>query len=268
MSDHHDTAIEPAAVELDEPVQSESGVDALAAMAASGKLDTVALQQLLDAREREYQREARRAYTRALVGLRRDLPPVVRHDQLVDYTSRRTHERTRYTHTSLAAMMDAVQDPLVQHGFSASWRPATTDRLVTVTCRLTHRDGHYEEVSLSAPPDTSGKKSPAQAIASTVTILSRYTLSSLLGVATADMTEPTGQRGNGESKAAAVDQRRNLKVASRLRARGIDPSEAEQVVGNPVAEWTGEDIEAIGAWVRRRDEETAEREPGDDEGEE
>jgi len=88
--------------------------------------------------------------------------------------------------------LDSVTEPLTRHGFSLGWVPTTGDRgEVRVTCRLTHAEGHSEETTLVAPPDTSGLKNPAQAIASTITLLQRYTALSLLGIATADTTDPT-----------------------------------------------------------------------------
>lgn len=57
---------------------------------------------------------------------------------------------------------------------------------VTVTCIVSHVDGHSERTTMTAQPDMSGKKNPIQAIASTVTYLQRYTLIGALGITTAD----------------------------------------------------------------------------------
>jgi hypothetical protein len=46
---------------------------------------------------------------------------------------------------------------------------------------------------MTAPIDTSGSKSPAQGVASTITLLQRYTALSLLGIATADMKDADGE---------------------------------------------------------------------------
>lgn len=57
---------------------------------------------------------------------------------------------------------------------------------ITVTCIVSHVDGHSESTTMTAQPDISGKKNPIQAIASTVTYLQRYTLTGALGITTAD----------------------------------------------------------------------------------
>jgi len=206
--------------------------------------------------------EARKAFAAALVALKRDLPTVIDRDMKVDFTSAKG--RTHYTHASLAGAMDAITGPLTQHGFSLAWTPTTGKDGVSVTCRLTHAAGHREECTISAPPDTSGSKSPAQAVASTITLLQRYTALSLLGIATADMKEPAG-----EERAAApsdeVDSARNLAAVGWLTKQGKSRVDAERFIGRPVAEWTASDLHRLKAWgAPQRDPNTGEPipEPG------
>ncbi len=243
MSDTHTTVM--ARVEPDLHALERVHPLVGAAIATGVPTDPAALRELLAVQKEWEANEARKAYTRALAALKRDLPTVLSHDRVVDYTNN-AGKRTRYTHTSLAHVMDAVTQPLTQHGFSVSWTPSNSDKLVRVTCRLTHTDGHYEEATLEAPPDTSGNKNPAQAIASTVTLLSRYTALQLLGIATTDMQEPTGEEPRDTG---AIDVRRNMRAVAKLVRRGRTKEEAEQFLGKPVAQWTGADIERLAALV-------------------
>lgn len=237
MDDHR---IIPASA----PIQAESRMHPVvrAAMAQAPSPET--LRELL-AVQREWEAgEARRAYTRALVALKRDLPSVIARDQTVAFSG------TRYTHASLGAAVEAVTPALTQHGFAATWHPSTSERLVTVACRLTHEDGHCEECSMSAPPDSGGKKSPQQGIASTVTLLSRYTLLSLLGIATADMKDPEPQQG----REGEVNPQRNSRAAARLRELGLSVYGAEEHVGRSMVDWTSGDLAAIAQWAEGRKE--------------
>jgi hypothetical protein len=190
--------------------------------------------------------EAKRAYTRALVELRRDLPAFIRRDQTVDFPSAKG--RVHYTHASLAAAMETVVPILTRHGFSLAWTPGIAEKGgVFVTATLTHRDGHSECATLSAPADTSGSKSPAQGVASTVTLLQRYTALSLLGIATADMDEP---KPNGAPPdAGAVDSARNMRAMAALAKAGKTREEAEKIAGRPVTEWTGADLAKLREWI-------------------
>jgi hypothetical protein len=54
---------------------------------------------------------------------------------------------------------------------------------VTVTCIVSHRDGHFEENTLCAGRDESGNKNSIQSIGSTSTYLQRMTLKAALGLA-------------------------------------------------------------------------------------
>jgi hypothetical protein len=219
----------------------------VAAALATGP-DPATLRELL-AVQREWESgEAKKAYTRALTALKRDMPTVIGKDTTVDFQTAKG--RTRYTHTSLAAAMDAVTGPLTAHGFSLGWEPSRNERGdVVVTCRLVHSEGHSETCTLSAPVDTSGSKSPAQGVASTVTLLSRYTALALLGIATADMGEPVGNDHEQAADPARVDANRNLRAASALQKYGRTREEAEHHLGRKVSEWTDADLARLKEWL-------------------
>jgi hypothetical protein len=55
---------------------------------------------------------------------------------------------------------------------------------VTVTCHLTHRDGHTESLTLEGPPDSSGSKNPLQEMQSSASYLKRQSLLAITGTAT------------------------------------------------------------------------------------
>ncbi len=212
--------------------------------------------------QREWEREeSRKAFERAMVALKRDLPTVLRRDKVVDFTSAKG--RTHYTHTSLAAAVDAVSLPLTQHGFSHSWTPSTDDKgKVHVTCTLTHVDGHSKVTTISAPVDTSGNKGPAQGVASTITLLQRYTLLSLLGIATADQEDPPfdDAEPEGEQRRDRPNPERALKAVGVIVKKGRTREDAEGYLGKRVQEWTDADIDELNKWVNAKPQ----RQPGED----
>jgi hypothetical protein len=211
-----------------------------AAMTSGGAPDIGMMREIMQL-QREWQTDvARKAYTTSLIALKSVLPTVIRRDKKVDFGN------TTYTHTSLACVMDAVTEPLHQHGFSLAWIPATTSNGVSVTCRITHVDGHFEECTLSGPPDTKGSKSPVQGVMSTITMLERYTALAILGIATADMKEPEPQ-GTTED---TVDPERNLAAVSKLARFGKTREDAEVFLGKPVKEWTVGDLQRLAAWAK------------------
>lgn len=190
--------------------------------------------------QRDYQADkARRAFNRDMIALKASLPAVLARDKAVAYESERTGQKTEYTHASLSSVVEAVTPHLINYGFSLSWEPATPDKTtVSVTAKLTHGDGHRETATISAPPDNSGRKSAPQAIASTITLLERYTALALLGIATADMEEPQ----NLDRVSVAIQA---------IQARGRKLEDAILLVGGKQPEqWEDADFDALRAWLR------------------
>jgi hypothetical protein len=246
-----------------EPREPQKMHPLVAAAMAHGQIDPATLRELL-AVQREWEAgEARKAYTRALAALKGDMPVVIAHDATVDFTNK-ANVRTFYTHTSLAGALAAITPALTDHGFALSWTPRTLDRgVVEVTCRLTHTEGHFEEATLAAPADTSGNKSPAQGVASTITLLSRYSALALLGIATKDMKEPTG--GGDEPDDDVVDVPRNMRAVAWFVKHGRTRAAAEAHVERGVGEWTTRDLAKLREWIAT--DETKNEAPADAGGE-
>jgi len=209
-----------------------------------------ALEKILNL-QREWEKdEAKRAFTEALVELKRALPPYLLRDKTVDFTGD-SGKRTYYTHTSLAAAMETVTPLLCQFGFSLTWTPGSTATgQVEVTAELTHRLGHSKTAKLSAAPETGGRKSGPQAVASTVTLLERYTALGLLGLTTKDMTEPTGEGAPPQAQEVGrVDTARNMRAMSELARAGKSKDLCEKFVGKPLQKWTTDDLDKLRTWL-------------------
>lgn len=259
--DSHSTAI--ATVDRREPAQLDTRTMSPVVAAGLAILERnpspETLRELLAVQEAWEKNEARKAYAAAIVALKRDLPTVIAHDKTVDFISKRTGDRTYYSHTSLAAVMDAITEPLTKHGFSLSWNSGSNGQQVTVTCRLTHVGGHFEESPPHvAPADQSGSKSTAQGIASTITLLSRYSAAAMLGIATRDMGEPKGEQPDAPAGPAPDNTQRNMACVSFLAKRGKTREQAEKFVDLPVSEWQQVHRDRLRAWAEPP------REPGQD----
>lgn len=206
-----------------------------------------ALEKILQLQREWEAGEAKRAYTSAIVGLRADLPNYLKRDKQVAFDT--SKGKVRYSHTTLAAAMDAVVPILTKHGFSLSWEPSTSGTNVTVKAVLTHRDGHSESCQISSAADNSGLKSAPQAVASTITLLQRYSLLSLLGIATADMEEP-GPVSEGD--VTRVNTEMNLKAVAAIKKAGRTKEQAEEYVGRFAEEWTSSDLDLLRAWLKEK----------------
>lgn len=147
----------------------------------STDVDVAKIERLLDAYDRYNRIEAERAFVRAMTAFRRDCPAIIKRGTTV--VSKQGHTAP---FAKLSDAAEAIKKPLADNGLSYRWKTTQSDGLITVTCRVTHEDGHSEETTLSAPPETSGSKNPVQAIGSAVAYLERYTLFGALGLAAED----------------------------------------------------------------------------------
>lgn len=124
---------------------------------------------------------ARKAFDKAMAAAKAEIPTIIK-NRTVDFTSQKG--RTHYKHEDLAEIARTIDPILGRHGLSYRFRThSPPNEPVTVTCIVSHKDGYFEENTLSAGRDDSGNKNSIQAIGSTITYLQRYTLKAALGLA-------------------------------------------------------------------------------------
>lgn len=156
-------------------------MEVLALMIQRGAEMTV-VEKMMDLQDRWEAKQARRAFDAAISEAKAKIKPIIRNRE-VDFTSQKG--RTNYRHEDFAAIAAHVDPILAEHGLSYRHRPHQDGKMLTITCILSHRDGHSEESSLSAMNDESGNKNGIQGIGSTSSYLQRYTLKLALGLAVA-----------------------------------------------------------------------------------
>lgn len=141
------------------------------------------LEKLMGLQERWEKNQGRKAFDAAMAAAKSEIPVIFKNRE-VDFTSQKG--RTHYRHEDLAGIARTIDPILTKHGLSYRYRTSTEQGIVTVTCVVSHRDGHSEENSLSAGRDESGNKNNIQAVGSTITYLQRYTLKAALGLASSN----------------------------------------------------------------------------------
>lgn len=145
------------------------------AMAIEKGADLATIEKFMDLKERQDATEAKKAYVVSMGKFRAEVPTI---------------ERTKKAHNSkyagLAETIAEISKALVDNGLSHSWKTDQDEKSISVTCCVTHVLGHQECTTLREFPDTSGSKNAIQAIGSTVSYLQRYTLYSILGLASKD----------------------------------------------------------------------------------
>lgn len=145
--------------------------------------DVAMIEKLMELQERNDRNLGRRAFDAAIAAAKAEIPPIHK-NRKVDFTTAKG--RTHYTHEDMAEVARTVDPILSRYGLSYRFRTSQDQRILTVTCILSHRDGYSEETTLNGAADESGNKNHIQAIGSAATYLQRYTLKLALGLAASD----------------------------------------------------------------------------------
>ena len=163
----------------------------LLAMAVEQGADLDKLTKLMDLQERWEASEARKAFTVAMAGFKSE-PVEILKKKNVSFSG------TSYNHAELSDITDAIGPALSRHSLSYRWDVRQdASNTITVDCILTHIAGHSERVTMTAPPDDSGKKNKIQQIASSTTYLQRYTLLAVTGMSTKGMDDDGREAESG-----------------------------------------------------------------------
>lgn len=179
--------VAPAQTQVIQTGPTPSGV-LMHIMQNGGSLEQI--EKMLDVQLKWEANEARKAYVADMAAFKRN-PPTIKKDKEVGYRTKEG-DFVGYKHATLGNVTDAIVEGLAAHGFSHKWDVEQQGDMVRVTCRITHRMGHSEDVSMAAPKDASGKKNAIQQVASAITYLQRYTLLAATGLATHDQHDDDG----------------------------------------------------------------------------
>lgn len=120
-----------------------------------------------------------RAFNAAIALAKGQIGPIFK-NKTVDFMSAKG--RTNYRYEDLSEVARTIDPVLSRNGLSYRYRTTQEGGKLTVSCILTHVDGHSETTTLAAQSDQSGNKNDIQAIGSSATYLQRYTLKLALGL--------------------------------------------------------------------------------------
>lgn len=167
------------------------------------------VEKLLDLQDRWDAKQARRAFDEAMANAKAEIPSITK-NRAVDFTTQKG--RTNYKYEDLDSVASAVGPALSKYGLSYRYRATSNvNEPVTVTCIISHRAGHFEELTLAAGRDDSGNKNSIQAISSTMTYLQRISLKAALGLAVSNdddgQTSEEKAKDNGPPRQPAQQQR-------------------------------------------------------------
>lgn len=198
--------------------------------------------------ERMEQSRSRRAFDEAIAAAKSEIP-TIKKNRVVDFTTNKG--RTNYVYEDMAGIAETVDPILSAHGLSYRFRTSVAEGgIITVTCVLSHRDGHSEENSLSAGRDESGNKNNIQAVGSTQTYLQRYTLKAALGLAAAK--DDDGRTATTNQNTATITEAQAEEIRRKLDEAGIGADEFCNLGGiDAIPNLRADKFAEAAAWIDR-----------------
>lgn len=169
------------------------------------------LERLMALQERYEGAQAKKAFIEAKAAFKAENVIVTRDKDNKQYGSK---------YASIGNLVNTVNAALAKHGLDAAWE-IEQDAKITVTCVLSHRDGHSTRVSMEASPDTSGQKNPIQQIKSAITYLRVATFEAVTGIATNEGNADDDGNGAGAALVSQEQQDELLALADSVGADKI-----------------------------------------------
>jgi len=146
----------------------------LLAIATEKGADLDQMEKLMNLQERWEASQAKKAFFQAMSEFQSKVPSI-----------KKLKEGHNCKYAPIGDIAEQIRKTMNDCGFSYRFEQEHSER-IKVICVVTHVDGHSERTDMSAGADSSGNKNGVQAIGSTITYLQRYTLTSALGITTAD----------------------------------------------------------------------------------
>jgi len=194
------------------------------------------IDKLMGLADRWEKTQARKSFDVAIARAKAEIPVIAK--------TATGHNSKKYA--DFAAIARTIDPIISKHGISYRFRTVQTEKLISVTCVLSHEAGHYEETTLSGPADTTGSKNAIQAIGSTLSYLQRYSLVQALGLAAA---EDDDGKAAGAGSPISADDAQNIRdmitaasgedeaLRGRIEARLLKWAKVESIEAIPAAKY-------------------------------
>ena len=202
---------------------------ALMQMALTKGMDLDKLEKLLEIQQKWEANEAKKEYFVAVAAFKENPPQVLKDKENSQFS--KSGKKAMYV--SLGNLVKTVNPALGAHGLSASWEIGQAGKTIKVTCKLSHRNGHSESVTMTAPPDTSGgnAKNPIQQIKSTITYLKSVTFESVTGIAATEEGNLDDDGNSAGDKNTFISKEREKTLTALIKAKEVDSGKFLKFMG-------------------------------------
>lgn len=201
-------------------VPQDQSVESFISQAITSKAPVETLERLFELRSKVKAENAKEAFVEALGAFQQSCPVIKKTKKVLNKDGR----SVRYQYAPLDSISEQIKTPMRNVGLSYSWDTLHEEGHMKVSCKITHKLGHFETSTLEIPIDKEGFMTAPQKYASAQTFAKRYTLLNALGITTADEDDDslsTPKESDAKSSKA--------KIMLRLRTLGEKTGTKEEV---------------------------------------
>jgi hypothetical protein len=173
-------------------------IEMIIATAVAEKLPVAELRELVALKRDMEADRARQAYSAALVDFQAQRPLIPRGHPSDQFGATRDGRKVPRYYATIEDVAKAVGPTLTECGLACTWADTKQEGgTMIVFCRLTHRDGHFEDTpSPPFPTESNAGASEVQKAASAHTYARRYSMISALGLWDVDKDFDDDGRGD------------------------------------------------------------------------
>lgn len=178
----------------------DQGLGPIERLARDPKLTVEKLERLIAAKERLDAARAERAYWHDFDEMKPHLPIITKRGIIRGKAETRGQKGPIQSHyAKFEDIQTAIAPILPRFGFVYSYKTTwPAPAILCITCKLKHRDGHFEESSFQSPADASGGKNAIQGLGSANSYGKRYTIKDLLDLQEQGVDDDGNLAGNLE----------------------------------------------------------------------
>lgn len=143
-------------------------------------LDITVIEKMIELQYAQEDRQAEKAFNQAMSAFQSEIP-VIEKSGIASFPTK-NGGRMEYQFTKIEDISKAVKPLLSKNNLSYRFEGKQEGSLISITCIVSHSDGHSASATMTAGADATGNKNAVQQIASTRTYLKRYTMTEALGI--------------------------------------------------------------------------------------
>ena len=163
--------------------------------------DPETIEKLMDLQDRAHKKKAEEAFKCDFALMQQDMPRIEKKKKV-------SFGQTKYSYAPLEDIAEQIAETLARYGFSYHFEQQHNGELIKVVCVLSHPLGYERRNEMVSEKLGAKQMNNIQAQAAAVTYMRRYTLTGVLGLATADedIDARLGDKAQPQTKSGALQK--------------------------------------------------------------